>query len=100
VIEWPAPDCGQRSPGPQLTKGGIRVRRVRVVAVILMLVYITTGLIGCGAEDSTPTTETSATVEPGTGYLTEPPKKADDAASGINDKTQESQDAVNDLEGE
>jgi len=73
---------------------------MRSGARALVAGLLAVSLVGCGSGDPASTTETSPTVAPGTGYLTEPPKNAEEAVSDVNDKTQESQDAVDELEGE
>ncbi len=72
-------------------------------AMTLLLVsgLVVAGLTGCGAKTTEePATEASQTANPETGYLTEPPKKAEDATSKLNDATQGTEDAVEDVEGD
>lgn len=65
---------------------------VAAVAIGLLLLTAT----GCAQKAAKPSAETSSTVDPATGYMTEPPKKAEDAASDLNDATDKTQDAIDD----
>jgi len=72
----------------------------RSIAVVVVSVLMVGALSACGTQADEPAIESTGTVEPGTGYLTEPPKNAEDAASDANDATQDTQEAVDTLEGE
>lgn len=70
------------------------------MAVVVVSGLMIASLTACGANSDEPAMESSGTVQPGTGYLTEPPNNAEDASGDANDATQDTQDAVDALEDE
>jgi len=77
-------------------KGCRRMRRNRWLLTMICTLLVVVAATGCSQDNTKPAAETSTTVEPGTGYITEPPKKAKDAASDLNDVTGKTQDAIDD----
>lgn len=67
---------------------------------MVCVLTVITAITGCAEKETKPAVEASSTVDPATGYMTEPPKKAKDAASDLNDATGKTQDAIDDAADE
>lgn len=76
------------------------MRRHTVFVIMIGVMLVMAAATGCAEKDVKPAAESSSTVDPATSYMTEPPKKAKDAASDLNDSTGKTQDAIDDAADE
>ncbi len=72
----------------------MRNKWTRLACVIGLCLTLSPYMSGCSGSAKTTQPEATSTADPVTDYMTEPPKKADDAADKANDATQKTQDAI------
>ncbi|MCG2806821.1 MAG: hypothetical protein L6413_00930 [Coriobacteriia bacterium] len=70
----------------------------RAIHLCVVGTLVIGGLAGCQASSATQNTQSTTTAEPASGYLTEPPKKAQGAADDANSAIGGTQDGVDSLE--
>lgn len=57
---------------------------IRAISLWVAGLLVIGGLVGCQSSSATQNNDSTPTAEPASGYLIEPPKKAEDAADGAN----------------